>query len=186
MLYDIVCFGKEELRSKAKPVEGVDESIKTLAADMLATMRAASGLGLAAEQIGRTEAICVIDVTPDREMRAADGQEDPDADIDMPLVLINPDVVSGSGEIRAQEGCLSFPEIYAAIPRYAECECAYTDLNGERKTLKAHGMLARAIQHEVDHLNAVLMVDRMTVVQRMAVAGKLKRLKRAAKARHVV
>ena len=180
MSLDIVCFGDDALRVKAKPVAEVTDEIRQLASEMLEAMYAAKGLGLAAEQVGRAEAICVIDVTPDRQNRAPDDP-DPDAGIEMPLVLINPEVLWGKGEQRSQGGCLSFPEIYATITRYAECECAYTDLQGQRHTITTHALLARAVQHEADHLNGVLLVDRMTPVQRVAVAGKLKRLKRDAR-----
>ncbi len=179
MTYEIVCYGNDVLRSEAKPVTEVNASIADLAKNMLETMYAASGLGLAAEQVGHNEAICVVDVTPDRKSRGPD-EEDPDADIAMPLVMINPEIVSESGEQRSQEGCLSFPDIYAMISRPAAAECAYTDLRGDRVTIKVHGLLARAVLHEVDHLKGVLLVDRMTAVQRVAVAGKLRRMKRSA------
>ncbi len=182
MKYDIVCYGNDVLRSKASPVNEIDSEIDELAESMLETMYAAGGLGLAAEQVGRDEAICVIDVTPDRRANGPDA-EDPDATIEMPLVMINPEILRGSGEQRAQEGCLSFPEIYAMITRYSDVECAYTDLKGERREIRVHGLLARAVLHETDHLNGVLFIDRMSSVQRMSVAGKLRRLKRSAKQR---
>jgi peptide deformylase len=96
----------------------------------------------------------------------------------MPLVLINPRIVASSGTQVGQEGCLSFPDIYVQIKRAAEVTVAFTDLEGRERELHGMGLLARAIQHELDHLNAVLLVDRMSAVQKVSVAGKLKRLKK--------
>ena len=153
--------------------------MRALARDMLETMYACNGLGLAAEQIGRTEAICVVDDSPARN---PDDQEKTgaDPDVPMPLVMINPEIGDMTGRHVCEEGCLSFPEIYVQVKRAWEVTVTYTTLDGTQQTIRAHGLLARAIQHEIDHLNGILLVDQMSHIQKIAIAGKLKRLKKAA------
>ncbi len=168
--YAVVKFGNKALRKQSKPVEQVDDSIRELASDMLASMYAENGLGLAAEQIGRDEAMCVIDVP----------KEDA-CGLSMPMVLINPEITAEDGEQSGQEGCLSFPGIYVNVVRAARATVDYTDLEGKRQTAETDGLLARAVQHELDHLNGVLLVDHMSAVQKVANAGRLKRLKRESK-----
>jgi len=175
LIYEVLTYGNAALREKAKRVEEVTDEIRALARDMLGTMRDYNGIGLAAEQIGRSEAICVIDVPPE-----LDGEKDGprlNPDIEMPLVLINPEVTESEGSQDGQEGCLSFPEIYATVRRAAEVTVAYTTLDNEQTTIRARGLLARAVQHELDHLNGVLLVDRMSAVKKVAIAGRLKRLR---------
>lgn len=174
MILPVVTYGHEVLKQPATPVGAVTPEIRTLVATLLESMYAAKGVGLAAEQIGRTECICVIDVP--KEM------EDPEcvalnASVAMPLVLIDPEIVETQGALRRPEGCLSFPELYVEITRARTVTFRYTDIKGERVTATAHGLLARAVQHETDHLRGVLMVDRMSTAQRMANAGKLKRIR---------
>lgn len=173
MIYDIIVFGRDVLRQKANPLAAVTPEIRALARDMLDTMYAAPGVGLAAEQIGRKEAICVIDVPSSAEIPEYVALN---AGIAMPLVLINPVITATAGQQRSEEGCLSFPEISAHITRPRQVTVSYLDLEGQAQTITAHGLLARAILHETDHLNGVLLVDRMSALQRLSVAGKLKRL----------
>jgi peptide deformylase len=170
MEYSIVKFGSSALRAKAQPVQDVDDNIRQVVADMLDCMHRADGIGLAAEQVGRTESLCMIELP--KSMKS---------DVPMPLVMINPVIVDGQGEVYEQEGCLSFPDIYVKVKRMAEVTAEYTDQAGKRQSITADGLLARAIQHELDHLNGVLLVDHMTAVQKVANAGKLKRLRRKAK-----
>lgn len=163
----IVKYGSDLLRAKATPAAVVDDAIRTLVGDMLASMYAESGVGLAAEQIGRTEAVCVIDVPAEQA-----------CGVKMPLVLINPRIVESEGEQVGQEGCLSFPDIYINVRRAQRVKATYLDPDGHAQSVEATGLLSRAIQHELDHLNGVLLVDHMSPVQKVANAGKLKRLKR--------
>jgi peptide deformylase len=163
----IVKYGDAVLRQKATAVAEVDDAIRTLVDDMLASMYAENGVGLAAEQIGRTEAVCVIDVPVDQA-----------CGVKMPLVLINPEITAAEGEQVGQEGCLSFPDVYINVRRAERVEATYLDPEGNKQTVEATGLLSRAIQHETDHLNGVLLVDHMSPVQKVANAGKLKRLKR--------
>lgn len=178
MTADIMMFGESVLREKAIPVAEVNDEIRELAKSMLETMYAAQGLGLAAEQVSRTEAIFVIDIPSDAEKEEC---VELNAHIPMPLVVINPQIRELKGQQRSQEGCLSFPEIYAQITRAQEVTVTFTDLAGETQTVTAHGLLARAIQHENDHLDGVLLVDRMSPAQRVAAGGRLKRLRAKAK-----
>ena len=168
--YSVVKFGSKVLREKARPVGEISDDLRQLVADMLNCMHAADGIGLAAEQIGRDESLCILELPA--KLRG---------DVNMPLVMIDPVIIDGQGETYEQEGCLSFPDIYVKVKRMAEVTAEYTDLDGKRQTITAEGLLSRAIQHELDHLNGVLLVDHMTAVQKVANAGKLKRLKRDAK-----
>jgi len=178
MIYPIFTFGKEPLRRASQAVSVVTEEIRRLAADMIETMHAANGVGLAAEQIGRDEAVCVIDVPPDAEKPECRVGN---LVIPMPLVLINPKILATEGSQRDDEGCLSFPDINAAITRPNQVTVAFTALDASRQTITVRGLLARAVMHETDHLNGILLVDRMSQVQKLAIAGKLRRLKQQAK-----
>jgi peptide deformylase len=157
VIYSVVTFGHEILRQKAVPVAAITDAVRELVRDMLESMYAAKGVGLAAEQVGHTESICVIDVPRDAEKEAC---REENAAIPMPLVLINPEIIATEGKQRNEEGCLSFPEIGAPITRADKVTVTYTDLNGVRQTVSARGLLSRAIQHEVDHLNGVLLWTR--------------------------
>ncbi len=178
---EIVLYGHEALRRKATPVAGVDDGIRALVKDLLITMHAANGLGLAAEQIGRTEAVCVIEIPLNYNRTEEEGPEDPFPGIGQPLVLINPRITASRGEQVGQEGCLSFPEIFVTVKRAQDVTVEYTIETGARETLQASGLLARAIQHELDHLDAILLVDHMTAVQKVGLAGRLRRLRKAAR-----
>lgn len=186
-ILDIVKYGQPVLRAKGRRVTEVDAGTRQLAADMLETMRAAHGLGLAAQQVGVPLQLTVIDVSPiNREERPSalfiDGEE-VELDAWMPLVLLNPQVeFVGAERETASEGCLSFPEIHADIRRAARVRVRAQLLkeNGDLADadFEASGLLARAIQHEVDHLNGVLFTDRMSSATRVGLAGRLKRLQR--------
>jgi len=169
MTYEIKIYGNPVLREQSRSVEKVDDNIRQLVSDMLDTMHERNGVGLAAQQIGRTESICVIDV-PD--------SPDNKNNVKMPMALINPNITESSGTQTDNEGCLSFPEISASIKRSLDITVEYTDLENTNKKVKASGLLARAIQHEMDHLNGILIVDRMSLAQKAVLSGKLKRLKK--------
>lgn len=177
MIHPIVTYGYEVLRQTATPIVTVTDAIRQLVQDLLESMYASKGVGLAAEQIGQTERVCVVDVPRDAEK--ADCRE-ANAAIPMPLVLINPEILASEGKQRNEEGCLSFPEISAPITRANQVTVTFLDLNGERQTVTARGLLARAIQHECDHLDGVLLVDKMSPMQRLSVSGQLKRLQKQA------
>ena len=169
-------YGEAVLREKAKPVASVTDALRKLADDMVETMHDARGVGLAAQQVGRTERLCVIDVPP-----GCDNAEDEmfNAPIPMPLKLFNPEIVAREGSCRDKEGCLSFPNVGGSLTRAAQVTCRYMDENGLPQAVTARGYLARAIQHETDHLDGILYIDRMTAVERLACAAKLKKLAKA-------
>jgi peptide deformylase len=142
-------LGDRVLRQPAKRVAKVDQSIRQLAQQMLQTMYSADGIGLAAPQVGVNKQIIVIDCEPDNPNNK-------------PLVLINPTIKRfGSKLCDAQEGCLSIPNVYLDVTRPEEVEVAFKDEHGRPQTLKANGLLSRAIQHEMDHLTGVMFVDRV-------------------------
>lgn len=174
-MYPIVTFGNDVLRQSAQSVPKVTDEIRQLAHDMLATMHAELGVGLAAEQVGRTESICVIDIPADAEKPNCSPFN---AAIPMPLVLINPEILATEGTQRNEEGCLSFPDISAPVTRANQVTVAFNTLDDSRQTITVQGLLARAVQHETDHLQGILLVDRMSKIQKLAVAGKLRRLKK--------
>ena len=177
MNHEIRIYGNPVLREKARPVAAVDDDLRQLAAEMVRIMHASEGVGLAAQQIGETRAICVIDMPPDYDEDGKGGRHNPD--VAMPLVLINPVLSEPTEETDVrEEGCLSFPEIRANITRPVEVSVAYLDEQGQPKKIRAREFLARVIQHEVDHLNGVLFIDRMSAPKRIALSGKLRRMKR--------
>jgi peptide deformylase len=148
--YDIHKLGDAVLRTPARRIGKVDEAVRSLARDMLVSMYAARGIGLAAPQIGVHQQLLVIDLE----------LEDPASP---PLVLINPEITGVGGTICTyEEGCLSIPGVYLDVVRPSVVEVSFRDEMGRPKRLKADGLLARCIQHEMDHLNGVLFVDRVT------------------------
>lgn len=169
-------YGEKVLREKSEPVSLVDDRLRKLADDMLDTMHAAKGVGLAAQQVGHTECMCVIDIP--------EGCEDPEdelfnAPIRMPLKLWNPEVISQEGSQHDKEGCLSFPNVGGSLTRAAEVVVQYLDEDNRPQMINARGFLARALQHEIDHLNGILYIDHMTAVERLSCAAKLKKLAKA-------
>ena len=166
-------YGESILREKATPVLVVDDRLRKLAADMVETMHASKGVGLAAEQVGRLEKMCVIDIP-----EGCDEPEDEafNAPIAMPLVLFNPEIVAQEGSQRDKEGCLSFPNVGGSLTRAAQVTCQYLDADNRPQMITARGYLARALQHEIDHLNGILYIDHMSAVERLACAAKLKKL----------
>ncbi|MBV9492594.1 MAG: peptide deformylase [Verrucomicrobia bacterium] len=178
MIREIVLYGDPVLRQKGRPVAEINEQVYQLAADMLDTMREANGVGLAAQQVGMPIQLTVIDVS-DAESRPSrmwiNGEEvDPKAH--MPLQLLNPQVELGKETEVGPEGCLSFPEITADIVRAAHVKVRALDLEGTPVEFEAEGLLARAVQHETDHLNGILFIDRMNSATKAALGGRLKRL----------
>jgi len=175
---EIRTYGNPALRVKAVPVEKVTNETKLLVEQLTMTMYAGDGIGLAAEQIGRTEAICVVDIP--KEMDLTPEGEDYNPQMTMPVVLINPEIIKASEKFESrEEGCLSFPGIYVPVSRPVDIRVRYLDHKGNICEKDVYGLLARAIQHEMDHLNGILLVDRMSQVKRIALSGRLKRLKKS-------
>ena len=180
MRLPIVKYGDPVLRAKGKRIGKPDERIRELASNMLETMHAANGVGLAAQQVGEALQLTVLDVSAveDRPSTLKLNGKELDPAAAMPLVLLNPELRLGGETISGTEGCLSFPEINAEIDR-ADFVIAHAEtLDGERVEIEASGLLARALQHEVDHLNGILFIDRMTSVAKASLASRLKRLQK--------
>jgi peptide deformylase len=178
MIRDIVIYGNAILRAKGKRVEKFDEELRILAADMLETMYEANGVGLAAQQIGKALQLTVIDVS-DAESRPSQmwiGRAEVDPKEHMPLVLLNPEIRLGDEIEIGSEGCLSFPDITGDVPRSAKISVKAKGLDGKSIEFEAAGLLSRAVQHETDHLNGILFIDRMSSAAKASLAGKLKRL----------
>jgi peptide deformylase len=173
-------YGDPALRGKGKPVAEIDGRIRDLADNMLETMRAANGIGLAAQQIGEALQLTVVDLSAveDRPSTMAWNGKEVDPKEHMPLVIINPQIETGPEKETASEGCLSFPEISADIERAGWVKVEAQTLEGERVEIEATGLLARALQHEIDHLNGILFIDRMSSAAKASLSSKLKRLQK--------
>lgn len=173
-------YGSPILRAKGERVNEIDDKIRQLAQDMIETMHAASGVGLAAQQIGAALQVTVLDVSQveDRPstLRLNGTEVDPKAA--SPLVLVNPEITLGIETSLGVEGCLSFPEVTGDIERSQEVQVRAQALDGSQIELEATGLLARAIQHEVDHLNGILFIDRMSSAAKAALASRLKRMQK--------
>jgi len=184
MVHEIIKYGHPVLRQKGARIETVTPEIKKLIADMLATMEANHGVGLAAQQIGVAKQLTVIDVSvvTDRPSTLElDGKPADPASL-MPLVLINP-VIRPAGEAATGgEGCLSFPEIFAEIARPGTVDVEALDAKGKPIAFRCGGLLARAVQHETDHLNGILFIDRMDKKTKAELQDELDDLQAATKA----
>jgi len=158
------------LKTTSTPVEKVDEEIRKLVADMFETMYAAPGIGLAAIQVGVPKRLLVMDVV-------GKGKEEPP----QPLALINPEITWVSDDdVTYEEGCLSVPEHYADVVRPAEVEVSYLDLDGQPQQLRADGLLAICVQHEIDHLDGILFLDHLSALKRNMILRKLLKQKKMA------
>ena len=166
-------YGEKVLREKSRPVAAVDAKLRRLADEMLALMHETRGVGLAAQQVGHLERMCVIDIPEGCE----DGFDEAfNASIAMPLRLWNPEIIASEGSQRDKEGCLSFPDVGGSIVRAEQVTCRYVDETNTVRTITARGFLARALQHEIDHLDGILYIDHMSAVERLACAMKLSKL----------
>jgi len=179
MVLPIVEYGHPALRSKGRRIERIDARLLQLADDMIDTMNEANGVGLAAQQVGLPIQLCVIDVLDAEEpgeMLVA-GEAVPLEDY-MPLVLVNPEVETSGPIESVKEGCLSFPGMQGHIPRPVEVSVKAQTPEGETLEFRATGLLARAVQHEHDHLHGILFIDRMEPADREATAPIVEKLLR--------
>ncbi len=180
MRLSILQYGDPILRTKGKAIDKIDAHIRELAQNMVETMHAANGVGLAAPQIGEALQLTVLDVSEveDRPSTMKLNGESIDPKIAMPLVLINPQIDLGAETEKGTEGCLSFPEITGEIVRAKSITVRAQNLDGEPIEIEMTGFLARAVQHEVDHLNGILFIDRMSTAAKISLSSKLKRLQK--------
>ena len=168
MILPIVKYGHPTLRQRGARVERVTPEIAALVRDMFETMHAASGIGLAAQQVDRALQIMVIDVREVKDRPSTLERDGRPASVSafMPLALINPEIKPAGPPVSGAEGCLSFPEIFCDITRPEQIEVAAWDARGEPLRFRCGGLLARAIQHELDHLQGILFVDRMPIEEK--------------------
>jgi peptide deformylase len=160
-LLPILHYPNPRLRLHARPVEAITDEIRQLAADMLETMYAAPGIGLAATQVDRQVRLIVIDVTKTK---------------DQPLCLINPEILDREGEEEMEEGCLSVPGFYEVVRRADKVRVRYLSLDGQEMVIDADGLLAVCIQHEIDHLDGKLFVDYLSMLKRNRIRRKLEKV----------
>jgi peptide deformylase len=151
---DIRVLGDPILRERTMPAQGVTDGLRALVADMFETMYAAEGIGLAAPQVGRSERVFVMDVD------------------DNPLAMINPEIIEREGSERAEEGCLSIPEIFGDVDRATRIIARATDVHGELFEVELTDLAARCVQHELDHLDGKLFIDYMSLIKRKFTARK--------------
>jgi peptide deformylase len=159
----ILEFPDPRLRTKATPVEAVDDDLRALIADMFETMYAAPGIGLAATQVDVHRRLLIADISPDQSE---------------PHTFINPEILEKDGVIVSDEGCLSVPGYYEEVERAEHIRLRYLDRNGEAQTMEAEGLLAVCIQHEIDHLDGKLFVDYLSEAKRQRIRKKLMKERR--------
>ena len=169
MKREIVMFGAKVLRQKCSPVQEVDDEIRDLVGDLFDSMRAAEGVGLAAPQIGLARRVCIVDVSSQQP-------EYP------PVALVNPRIIASEGTQVGEEGCLSFPDLYGDVKRAERVTVEALDINGNTFTTEGNGFYARALQHELNHLDGVLFIDHLSSLKRQLMRGALKRLKKEGEA----
>ena len=166
MIYPIVKYGDPVLETPATTVTEFDDELRKLVDDMFETMYEAHGVGLAAPQIGVSKRLTVIDVS---------FKEDPEGKI----VLINPEIISQEGKQTGSEGCLSLPEFRADVTRAMKCRVRAKDASGKTIEVSGEELLARALQHEIDHLNGKLFISRISALKREMIVRKIRKLQKA-------
>jgi len=161
----IYLYGNDVLKKKAKHVAEVTDREITLIRDMFETMEESSGIGLAANQVGELKQILVLDIS---EMEAGKGTK--------PLAMINPEIIDEEGEWEMEEGCLSIPDVREKVKRPESIRVRFNDVNMNEVEMDADGMLARVIQHEMDHLNGILFIDHLSSTKRTLLRSRLKKI----------
>mgnify|MGYP000994328723 FL=1 len=159
MKYRVLHYGEEPLRAESEPVTEINDDIRRLVDDMFETMNEAKGVGLAAPQVGVNLRLAVIDIGDD------------------PMVLINPRILKSSGKETCDEGCLSLPGLTEKVERAKKVVAEATDIDGSVYEIEAEGLLARAIQHELDHLDGVLFIDRISKARKLQIKHELEMIK---------
>jgi peptide deformylase len=162
---NILTYGHPTLKRPAAQVAEVDDGVRALVQDLFETMAAARGIGLAAPQVGDSRRVIVVDPTP----MSPEGAR--------PLALINPEIVAYAGSVVFEEGCLSVPGAYADVRRPETVRVRFVDPQGEEHTDAFDGFMARVVQHEMDHLEGVLFVDRLSAMRRTLLMRKLRGIK---------
>ena len=177
-ILEILKFPDPRLREVSKKLEKFGPEIEKLAKDMLETMYNERGIGLAAPQVGELIRMLVIDARPKPgpDSRYDENEQtELEKKITQPLVIINPEIVSGTGKTTFNEGCLSVPTFFEEVERFETIELKYQDVNGKTHTLKTDGLLAIVIQHEMDHLEGTLFIDHLSLVKSNKIKNEIKK-----------
>ncbi len=159
----VLTYGSDVLRTVAEPIDEITDEIRQIAKDMLATMYASDGVGLAGPQVGISKRIIVVDINP----------HDPSYE---PMTLINPEIVEQEGHADAEEGCLSVPDIRGEVKRAEKVTVEALNLDGEKVKIEGTDLLARALQHEIDHLNGILFIDHLSRLKKQLIKKQLRKL----------
>jgi peptide deformylase len=177
MILPIITAPDRRLKVRSQPVAAVDAEVRKLLDDMVETMRAAPGIGLSAIQVGVAKRIVVVEVAEDEKLAAEEAIVPKEKHDELPRTtryLVNPEIRWSSDKlVFCEEGCLSLPDQYADIERPADIAVRFLDRDGKAQELEARGMLSRCIQHEIDHLDGLLLVDRLSAVRRHMILRKL-------------
>lgn len=174
----ILTYPDPRLKEISKPVKTFDQEIKTLSEDMIETMYEANGIGLAAPQVGELKRLLVIDTRPrDEKGRRYEYEEmtELERQVPQPLVLVNPRIKKGEGKQTFDEGCLSIPGYYETVERYNLVEVEAEDVEGKTFSFKTDGLLAVCVQHEMDHLEGKLFIDRISFVKSNRIKASIKK-----------
>jgi peptide deformylase len=184
MILPVVKYGHPALRQKGARIENITPEIKKLVADMLETMHASNGVGLAAQQIGKALQLTVIDVREAKERPSLLELDGKPAEVNdfMPLALINPEIKPLGEPVAGGEGCLSFPGIFGEITRPESVDVKALNEKGKPVEFRCGGLLSRVVQHELDHLNGILFIDRMSAETKSELKPELENLQAQTKA----
>jgi len=175
---EILTYPNPLLREVSQKVTKFDDSLKQLAADMLATMYDANGIGLAAPQVGQLLRMLVIDTRPrdpENSRYENDDQTELEKQVKQPLILINPEIVNGTGKTTFDEGCLSVPSFFETVERFDTVEVKAFDLDGKEFRFKTDGLLAICVQHEMDHLEGTLFIDHISFTKSNKIKNQIKK-----------
>lgn len=174
---EVLTFPNPRLRHKAKPIDKITPEIQQLATDMLETMYAEKGIGLAAIQVGVEKRLLVMDIRPvgDDDRYDLSGFSELEKQVPMPLVILNPEILKKQGRTTYEEGCLSVPGYYETVSRDEYIEVRGMDINGNPLELKLDGLLAICMQHEIDHLDGKVFIDRLSPIKSMRIKSKIKK-----------
>lgn len=175
MVHPIYVYGTEALRQETEPVEENSDALQALIDDMIETMYAASGIGLAAPQIGRSERVFVVDASPMADEAAEEGEPLPP----QPMAFINPEIVwESEAACELEEGCLSIPDVREMVMRPERVAIRYRDRDFNEQEIEVGSVLARVIQHEYDHLDGILFLDHLSAFRKRLLKRTLKRMAR--------
>lgn len=173
---EMLIFPNPQLRKKSQPIPEVTAELRAFSEDMMETMYSFQGIGLAAPQVNRLERIIVLDIRPRENGRYTnEGMTELEKKIPLPLVLINPEIVDKKGQTTYEEGCLSVPSYFETVKRFDWIKVTALDKNGKPLEFEADGLLAICIQHEIDHLDGKLFIDRLSTIKANRIKSKIKK-----------